>query len=45
MESAVLSSDVREQQMIVEPEDASEELFWWPSEPASGPLADTRFIL
>jgi len=44
----VLSSDVRDQQSNVEPEDASDDLFWLPAEagtPVAGPLADRRFIL
>jgi hypothetical protein len=48
MESAVLSSDVNDQPMTVEPEDAPEELFWLPSEARSavtGPHTDERFIL
>ncbi|GAA4250666.1 hypothetical protein GCM10022255_040200 [Dactylosporangium darangshiense] len=48
MESAVLSSDVNDQPVTVEPEDAPEELFWLPTEarPASaGPHTDERFIL
>jgi hypothetical protein len=48
MDSAVLSSDVREQQSNVEPEDASDDLFWLPAEPGTaiaGPHADRRFIL
>ncbi|WP_433209673.1 hypothetical protein ACQP00_45630 [Dactylosporangium sp. CS-047395] len=48
MESAVLSSDVRENQVNVEPEDASDDVFWLPAEAGTsvaGPLADRRFIL
>ncbi|MEV6923260.1 hypothetical protein AB0M46_01930 [Dactylosporangium sp. NPDC051485] len=46
MDSAVLSSDGRDQQVNVEPEDASEDSFWLPVEAgAAGPLADKRFIL
>ncbi|WP_433050391.1 hypothetical protein [Dactylosporangium sp. CS-033363] len=48
MDSAVLSSDVRENQVNVEPEDASDDVFWLPAEPGTsiaGPLADRRFIL
>ncbi|GAA2355810.1 hypothetical protein [Dactylosporangium salmoneum] len=46
MDSAVFSKDAREQQVSVEPEDASEDLFWLPVEVGpAGPLADKRFIL
>ena len=48
MDSAVLSKDVRDQQANVEPEDASDDLFWLPAEAGTsvaGPLADKRFIL
>ena len=48
MDSAVLSKDVGEQQTNVEPEDASDDLFWLPAEAGTwvaGPLADRRFIL
>ena len=45
MESAVLSKDVRDNQVTIEPEDANEDSFWLPSESPAGPLADRRFIL
>ncbi|WP_433609810.1 hypothetical protein ACQP2P_39375 [Dactylosporangium sp. CA-139114] len=48
MDSAVLSSDVRDNHNNVEPEDASDDLFWLPAEAGAaiaGPHADRRFIL
>ena len=48
MDSAVLSSDVKDQPMTIEPEDAPEDLFWLPAESRStsaGTLTDERFIL
>jgi hypothetical protein len=45
MESAVLSKDVRDSQVTVEPEDAYEDLLWFPAEAPAGPFADERFIL
>ena len=47
MDSAVLSSDVQDQQGNVESEEALDEVFWTPAERATplGPHADERFIL
>lgn len=45
MDSAVLSGEVREQRIDVEPEDASDDVYWWAAEPPAGPFADERFIL